>query len=161
MKGQERPATLAAEPVGHERHRKVQIRPAGQIDRTRDQRVVERHHHRAEARDAVLVAERVVHRLAERDADVLNQMVVIHAVAARGQDESAAAVLRERVEHVVEKLHVGRDLDRSAVERKPQIDLRFFRRALDDAAAIDQLSAPFALLPFVAAPFAALPFVVP
>jgi hypothetical protein len=51
-------------------------------------------------------------------------------------------VFGKRFEHVVEKLDVGVDLDRSAVESEAQIDLRFFGRALDDRAAFAQLSAP-------------------
>ncbi|GAC1416105.1 MAG: hypothetical protein NVSMB5_06020 [Candidatus Velthaea sp.] len=74
-------------------------------------------------------------------------MVMIHAVAARDNREAATAVLGERVEHVVEKFDVGRNVDRAAVQREPQFDLRLFRGAFDDAAALDQLSAPFALLP--------------
>jgi hypothetical protein len=45
---------------------------------------------------------------------------------------------------VIEKLDVGIDLDRSAVESQAQIDLRFLGRPLDDGAALAQLSAPFA-----------------
>jgi hypothetical protein len=53
-------------------------------------------------------------------------------------------VFGERFEHVVEKLDVGIDLDRSAVESQAQIDLRLFGRPLDDRAALAQLRAPLA-----------------
>jgi hypothetical protein len=51
-------------------------------------------------------------------------------------------MLRERLEHVVEELDVGVDLDRAAVEPESQIDLRFFGRAFDDRVARAQFSAP-------------------
>jgi len=43
---------------------------------------------------------------------------------------------------VVEKLHIGRDVGRAAVEIEPQIDLGFFGRAFDDRPPVDQLTAP-------------------
>jgi hypothetical protein len=61
-------------------------------------------------------------------------------------------VFGERIEHVVEKIDVGVDRDRAAVEREPQIDLRLFRAAFDDRATVDQLRSPFFAAP-LAAPF--------
>jgi hypothetical protein len=56
-------------------------------------------------------------------------------------------VFGERVEHVVEEIDVGIDGDRTAVERKAQVDIRLFGRALDDRAASVQFSNPlFAVL---------------
>jgi hypothetical protein len=51
-------------------------------------------------------------------------------------------VLGECFEHVIEKLDVRIDLDRSAVEPQAQIDLRLFGRPFDDRATLTQLSAP-------------------
>jgi hypothetical protein len=51
-------------------------------------------------------------------------------------------MLGERIEHVIEKFDIGIDLDRSAVKRKTQIDLRLFRGAFDGRMTADQLSAP-------------------
>jgi hypothetical protein len=53
-------------------------------------------------------------------------------------------MLRERIEHVIEKFDVGIDLDRAAVKREAQIDLRLFGGAFDGGAALTQLRAPFA-----------------
>jgi hypothetical protein len=64
-------------------------------------------------------------------------------------------VLRERVQHVVEELDVGVDLDRAAVEPQAQIDLRFGRRAFDRRVTIDQLSAPFVVAPLPLGAFVA------
>jgi hypothetical protein len=47
-------------------------------------------------------------------------------------------VTRERVEHVVEELDVGVDLDRAAVKPETQIDLRLFGRPFDDGPAVAQ-----------------------
>jgi hypothetical protein len=69
-------------------------------------------------------------------------MMVIHAVTAGDDRETAAAVLGERLEHVIEKLDVGRDVDRAAVEFQPQVDLRFFGRALDRRTPTDQFNTP-------------------
>jgi len=48
---------------------------------------------------------------------------------------------------VVEKIDVGVDRDRSAVERETQVDLRLLGRAFDDRAPVDQLSVPFFAAP--------------
>jgi hypothetical protein len=51
-------------------------------------------------------------------------------------------VFGERVEHVIEKFDVGVDLDRAAIKRKTQIDLRLFGGTLDGGGTFTQLSAP-------------------
>jgi hypothetical protein len=56
-------------------------------------------------------------------------------------------MLGERIEHVVEEVDVGVDVDRSAVERETQVDLRLFGGPLDDCATVDQLSVPFFVAP--------------
>jgi hypothetical protein len=73
--------------------------------------------------------------------------MVIHPVAARGDRQAAPAMLGERIEHVVEEVDVGVDVDRSAVERETQVDLRLFGGPLDDCATVDQLSVPFFVAP--------------
>jgi hypothetical protein len=78
---------------------------------------------------------------------------MIHAVAASRDRKPAAAVLGERVEHVVEEVDVGIDRDRAAVQREPKLDLRFLGGALDERAPVDQLCAPFVALPLAEAAF--------
>ena len=66
-------ADLVARELGLE-HEK---RPARNVDRHARQRLVHRHVHVGVARDALHVAERLLHRLAERDADVLGRVVLV------------------------------------------------------------------------------------
>ena len=58
-----------------ERHVELEARPAREIDHDARQRLVERHVRVAVAGEPLLVAERLRHRLAERDADVLDRVV--------------------------------------------------------------------------------------
>jgi hypothetical protein len=67
--------------------------------------------------------------------------MLVHSVAVRDDLQPASGVLGERVQHVVEELDVGRDLDRAAVEPEAQIDLRLARRALDEGVTVAQLRA--------------------
>jgi hypothetical protein len=69
-------------------------------------------------------------------------MVMIETVAASDDLQPGTGMFRERVEHVIEKFDVRIDLDRAAVEREPQIDLRLFCGSLDGGAARAQLRAP-------------------
>ncbi len=51
------------------------------------------------------------HRFAERDADVLDGVVLINVeIAARGEFQIEAAVARNLFEHVIEETNAGRDL---------------------------------------------------
>ena len=80
------------------------MRPAAEIDRRDGERLVHRHDEVAGAVDALAVAERLQHRLAERDADVLDGVVLIDVeVARRLQREIEAAVTREQLQHVIEE----------------------------------------------------------
>ncbi len=51
--------------------------PAGDVDRDARQRLVHRQMHVGVTADALLVAERLLQRLAERDAGILDRMVVV------------------------------------------------------------------------------------
>ena len=77
---------------------------AGQVEGDLDQRLVERVHAAGEATDAGLVAERLLERLPEDDADVLDGVVAVDVEVAGGlHGEVEAAVAAELVEHVVEE----------------------------------------------------------
>jgi hypothetical protein len=80
----------------------------------------------AVARDALLVADRLRHRLAERDADVLDRVVAVDVQVARGLDlEVDQPVAGDLVEHVVEEADAGGELGRAAaVEVDAHADLR-------------------------------------
>ena len=89
------------------------------------------------ARDALHVAERLLHRLAERDADVLGGVVVVDMQVALGLDrEVDARMARQQVEHVVEEADAGRDRRRAgAVEIDLDLDVGLLGLALDRALA--------------------------
>ena len=116
-----------------ERHVEVQERPAGEVDDAARQRLVERDVGVAEADDALLVAERLLERLAQHDAHVLDRVVRVHVqVALRRDLQVEAAVGRERRQHVVEEADARRDLRPPvAVEVERQADLGFLRAARD------------------------------
>jgi len=96
---------------------------------------------RTVARDAAFVAQRFVNCFAERNATSSIKWNVVEPVTYANDLQAHRSVLAN-ASRCVEKLDVGVDLDRSAVESEAQIDLRFFGRALDDRAAFAQLSAP-------------------
>ena len=81
---------------------------------------------RAVAADPGAVAQRLVERLAEHDADVLDRVVGAGLeVAARLDLEAEPAVAGEQVEHVVEEADAGRGarLAPVEVEREPDLGL--------------------------------------
>ena len=112
------------------------MRPPAEIDCGDRQRFVHRHHEVAGAVDAAAVAERLRHGLAERDADVLDRVMLIDVEVARcAQLEIEAAVTREQLEHVIEKPDAGADVVTAlAVERQRQRDLRLGRDTFDGGA---------------------------
>ncbi len=73
-----------ADLVAHELGLEHQERPARDVDRHARQRLVHRHVHVGVAGDALHVAERLLHRLAERDADILGGVVVVDMQVALG-----------------------------------------------------------------------------
>src|SRR5262249_37402410 len=91
----------------------------------------------AGAVDPFAVAERLRHRFAERDADVLDGVMLIDVeVTGCSEIEIESAVTREQLEHVVEKADAGpHAVAPGAVESQLQADLRFGRTATDQRAA--------------------------
>ena len=81
------------------------------------------------------VAERLLHRLAERDADILGGVVVVDVQVALGLDrEVDARMTRQQVEHVVEEADPGRNRRRAgAVEIDRDLDVGFLGGAFDRA----------------------------
>jgi hypothetical protein len=93
----------------------VQVAAPARVDHRPRQCVVERRVRVAEALDPQVVAERVAQRPSERDADVLDEVVLVDMEVARRLDlETEAPVHRERVEHVVEEADAGGDPRRRA-----------------------------------------------
>ncbi len=96
------------------------------------QRLVHRHMHVGVAGDALHVAERLLHRLAERDADVLGGVVVVDMQVALGLDRDVdARVPRQQIEHVVEEADAGRNVAAAgAVEVDRDLDVGLLGLAL-------------------------------
>ena len=109
---------------------------AAEVDDAERERLVQRRRRVAEAADAGPVAERPVECLAERDAGVLDGVVLVDVeVAVDLQVEVHAGVERERVQHVVEEADAGRDgRATGAVDHEPRRDAGLARRARDRGA---------------------------
>ncbi len=102
------------------------VRPARDVDRALRQRLVHRHHGRAVAPDPGAVAERLVERLPEHDADVLHGVVGAGLqIAVRLDLQAQPPVAGKQVEHVVEEADAGRGarLPPVEVEREPDLGL--------------------------------------
>ena len=82
------------------------------------QRLVHRQQAIGVAGQPALVAERLSQRLAERDADVLDRVVIVDVQVALGAHRQVdQRMARELVEHVVEEADAGGDVGRAgAVE---------------------------------------------
>ena len=76
-------------------------------------------------------------RLAERDADILDRMVVVDMQVARGADlQVDQRMARDLVEHMIEKADAGLDIgDAGAVERDADGNFGLFGLARDRGAA--------------------------
>ena len=107
-------------------HVHFQARTAREIDHHARQRFVQRHVGVAVAADALLVADRLGDRHAERDAGVFHRVVGVDVQVAHALDvEVDQAVARDLVEHVVEEGHAGVQLLLAgAVEVDRDADLR-------------------------------------
>ena len=104
-----------------------------QIDRRHRQRLVHRHHEVSGAVDAAAVAERRRHRLAERDADVLDGVMLIDVeIPLRVQLQVERAVTGDELQHVIQEPDPGPHVVAPlAVEREPERDRRFRRDPVD------------------------------
>src|SRR5947207_3412240 len=132
-----------ADLVAAERGVEHQEGPSRYVDGDAGQRLVHRHVHVRIARDALHVAERLLDRLAERDANVLGGVVVVDMQIALGLHRNVdTRVPRQEIEHVVEEADAGRDVgDALAVEIDRDLDVGLLGGALDRA-----LAAAFARL---------------
>jgi hypothetical protein len=115
------------------RHAEDQERAPGEIDGGLHERLVHRHEGGAVADDALLVAQRLLERLAQHDADVLDRVVDVHLDVAAGLDgEIHEAVLGPGLQHVAEEGNRRLDLGASgAVQVELHGDFRLLRLALD------------------------------
>ena len=113
----------------------TEVVPAGKVDGGRRQRLFHRQREVAIAADAGFVAEGLLHRLAQADADVLDRVVLIDVQIALGLDRQIESpVPREQLQHVVEKADARFPRARAAaVEVQLQADLGFAGGAVDVA----------------------------
>ncbi len=109
-----------------------------QVHRRDAERFIHRHQEVARAVDAFLVAQGLVERFAERDADVLDGVVLIHIqIALAGEIQVERAVPCEQLQHVVEKPDARRDAVLAlALDREPERDLGFGRIAVERGSAL-------------------------
>ena len=101
--------------------------PAAQIDRHRGQRLFHRQREVAVAADAGLVAQRLLERLAEADADVFDRVVLVDVQVALGANrEVDRGVLGQQRQHVVEKADAGGDIGLArAIQVERELNVRF------------------------------------
>src|ERR1700722_10073175 len=80
------------------------------------------------AGDPLHVAERLLHRLAERDTDVFGSVVLVDMQIALGLDGQVdPGMPRQKIEHMVEKAYPSRDRRRAgAVEIDRDLDIGLF-----------------------------------
>ena len=86
------------------------VRPAAEIDGRDRQRLVHRHHEVARAVDPAARAQRLRHRLAERDAEIFHGVMLIDVeIADRVDPQIERAVPGDEFQHVIEKADAGAD----------------------------------------------------
>jgi len=104
-------------------------RAAANIDRRCCQRFVHRHQEVTCTHNAFFVAQRRVHRFAQRNAHVFHRVVLIHIQIALGhQSKVEPTVPAYQVQHVIEKWNSRGNLRFSTpVQIQSQFNLSFFR----------------------------------
>ena len=96
--------------VAHEFSAEDEKRPAGNVDRHARERLVHGNVDIGVARNAFHIAERLLHRLAERDPDILGGVMMIDMQVALSLDlDVDARVTRQQIEHVIEKTYARGD----------------------------------------------------
>ena len=71
-----------------------------------------------------MVAERLLHRLAERDADIFGGVVMVDVKIALRLDRNVDARMPgQQIEHVVEEADAGRDAGHARSRRGSTVDL--------------------------------------
>ena len=112
-------------------------RPARYIERNPGQRFVHWQEAIGIAGQASLVAERLRQRLAERDAHILDRVMIVDmAVALSPNFDIDKGMTRELIEHMVEKTNAGCNVGKTQpIEVEADVDARFVRLACDCALA--------------------------
>jgi hypothetical protein len=104
-------------------------RAAAKIDRRCCQRFIHRHQEVTGTRNTLFIAQRRVHRCAQRNSDIFHRVVLIHMQIALGhQSKVESTVPAYQVQHVIEKWNSRGNLRFSApVQIQSQFNLSFFR----------------------------------
>src|SRR5262245_33766976 len=110
-----------------------QDRSSRYVDDHARQGLIHGHVHAGVTGNSLHVAKRLLHRLSERDADVLGRVVLVDMQVAVGFDLDAdARMAGKQVEHMVEETDARRSVGYAgAIEVHAHLDVRFFRLALD------------------------------
>src|SRR5271165_4339509 len=117
---------------------------SAEIDGDHSQSFVHRHHEISRAQDATLTAQRLGEGLAERNADVLDGVVLVHVeIAVRLQLQVERAVARNQLQHMVEKTDSAADLGATvAFDGQRNANVGFIGLAMNAGAPHAATSAP-------------------
>src|SRR4030095_6991119 len=101
--------------ISHEAHLHAEVhdgvRPSAQIDGCHAEPLVPRHYAVPRAGDALAATERARHGFAERDADILDGVVLVDVEISLGADSKVeGAVSRHQLQHVIQKADAGGDV---------------------------------------------------
>ena len=120
-----------------------QERPTRHVERDPGQGLVHRQQAVSVAGQSPLVAERLGQRLAERDACVLDRMMIVDMAVALGPNGDVdERMTRELIEHMIEKADAGLDVgDAGPIEVEADLDARLLGFACNRALAHDDLEA--------------------
>src|SRR6202050_4929296 len=112
-------------------------RPARHVERNPSQRLVHRQQAIGVARQTSLVAERLRQRLAERDAHILDRVVIVDMAGALGPNlDIDKGMTRELIEHMIEETNAGCNIGKARpIEVEADLDARLLRLAYDCALA--------------------------
>jgi hypothetical protein len=122
-----------ADPLAFERHVQHRVRTPREVEDHPRECLVHRHRGVTEALDPGAVAQRLEHRLAQGERDVLHRVVLVDLqVAGRGQLQVEQAVMREGCEQVVVEADPGRHPGLTGpIEVERQLDAGLPGRAAD------------------------------
>ena len=106
---------------------------SAQIHGDYGERLIHRLHEIPGAVDAFAIAQSLREQLSEHDAGVFDRVMLIHVEVAFGVElEIEPAVLREKLQHVIEEANAGRNLVAAAAfDLQTARDARLFRVSLD------------------------------
>ena len=124
----------AADLLRLKRNLTIEAATAADVHRHEDERLIHRQRHARIAPNPLPVAERLRHRLPERDADILHTMMIVDpGVALAGEIHLNPRVPAEQRHHMIEETDPRLDLRLLAIpiEVQPQLHIRLIRHPID------------------------------